>query len=61
MYRHTAPVSTRRWTWLIKNWPSFMRALPAVVTKAGRARFAWMLGWELGRLRGSLRYRVFAL
>lgn len=61
MYRHTASVSTRRWTWLFKNWPSFMRTLPAVVTKAGRARFAWMLGWEFGRLRGSLRYRVFAL
>lgn len=61
MYRHTCPVSTRRWTWLIRYWPAFLRAFPAVVTKRGRARLAWMLGWELGRLRGSLRYRVLAL
>jgi glycosyltransferase involved in cell wall biosynthesis len=60
MYRDTAPVS-RRWTWPIKYWPAFLRALPALVTRAGRARFVWMLGWEAGRLRGSLRYRVLAL
>ena len=61
MYRHTAPVSTRRWTWLIKNWPGLLGALQSVATRRGRARFAWVLGWELGRLRGSIRYRVLAL
>ena len=37
------------------------RRPPRVVTKRGRARMAWMLGWELGRLRGSLKYRVLAV
>ena len=51
----------KRWTWAIKNWPALLRALPGVVTKRGRARMAWMLGWELGRLRGSLKHRVLAV
>ena len=51
----------KRWTWAIKNWPALLRAVPGVVTKSGRARMAWMLGWELGRIRGSVKYRVPAV
>jgi glycosyltransferase involved in cell wall biosynthesis len=51
----------KRWTWAIKYWPALLGALPGVVTKPGRARMAWMLGWELGRLRGSLKHRVLAV
>jgi glycosyltransferase involved in cell wall biosynthesis len=51
----------KRWTWAIKYWPALLGALPGVGTKRGRARFAWMLGWELGRLFGSVKYRVLAV
>ena len=51
----------KRWTWAIKNWPALLRAVPAVVTKSGRARMAWMLGWEIGRICGSFKYRVLAV
>ncbi|HEX7254656.1 MAG TPA: glycosyltransferase [Gaiellaceae bacterium] len=51
----------KRWTWAIKYWPALFRAAPGLVTRAGRGRLAWMLGWELGRLRGSLKHRVLAV
>jgi glycosyltransferase involved in cell wall biosynthesis len=51
----------KRWTWAIKYWPALLGALPGVVTKRGRARIAWTLGWELGRLFGSVKYRVLAV
>jgi hypothetical protein len=51
----------KRWTWAVKNWPALLGALPGIGNKSGRARLAWMLGWELGRLRGSVRYRVLAV
>ncbi len=61
MYRTPDAERPRRWTWPVKNVPALLKALPGIVRKGGRARFAWMLGWELGRLRGSIRHRVFAL
>jgi glycosyltransferase involved in cell wall biosynthesis len=62
LYRGSGGPRPRRWTWLIRYWPALLRALPgAVVRKGGRARLAWMLGWELGRLEGSLKYRVLAV
>jgi glycosyltransferase involved in cell wall biosynthesis len=51
----------KRWTWPIKYWPALLGAVPGLVTKRGRGRMAWMLGWELGRLRGSLKHRVLAV
>ena len=61
MYRRPGSVRQRRWTWPIKYWPALAKALPGVVHRSGRARLAWLLGWELGRVRGSLKYRVLAL
>jgi O-antigen/teichoic acid export membrane protein/glycosyltransferase involved in cell wall biosynthesis len=61
MYRTPDSELPRRWTWPVKNWPALIKALPGVVRKGGRARFAWILGWELGRLRGSIRHRVLAV
>jgi O-antigen/teichoic acid export membrane protein/glycosyltransferase involved in cell wall biosynthesis len=61
MYRTQDAELPRRWTWPVKNWPAILKALPGVVRKGGRARFVWLLGWELGRLRGSIRHRVLAV
>lgn len=60
-YRTPDAELPRRWTWPVKNVPTLLKALPGVVRKGGRARFAWMVGWELGRLRGSIRHRVLAI
>jgi O-antigen/teichoic acid export membrane protein/glycosyltransferase involved in cell wall biosynthesis len=61
MYRTRDAELPRRWTWPVKNLPALLKALPGVMRKGGRARFAWLLGWELGRLRGSIRHRVLAV
>jgi glycosyltransferase involved in cell wall biosynthesis len=50
-----------RWRWPLRGWLGIARAAARAHTKSGRARTAWALGWQVGRLRGSLRYRVFAV
>jgi glycosyltransferase involved in cell wall biosynthesis len=47
--------------WLLGGWKPIVRALPRVRSRSGRAKLAWLLGWQLGRYAGSLRYRVLAL
>ncbi|HEV3478741.1 MAG TPA: glycosyltransferase [Gaiellaceae bacterium] len=61
MYRTANSRIPRRWAWPVKNWPALLRAVPGAVRKGGRGRLAWMVGWELGRLRGSIRHRVLAV
>lgn len=48
-------------TWLVEGWRPLLGTLPQVGTRAGRARLAWHLGWQLGRYAGSVRYRVLAV
>lgn len=55
-----AHVPGRR-TWPLEGWKPVVRALPRTGTQAGRARLAWLLGWQAGRYAGSLRYRVLAV
>jgi GT2 family glycosyltransferase len=45
----------------VAEWPKLLRALPGIRGRAGLARWLWKCGWRVGRLQGSLRYRVFAL
>jgi glycosyltransferase involved in cell wall biosynthesis len=40
------------------KWIRLMRLLPRTVTSAGRARWVWSLGWQIGRLKGSIKHRV---
>jgi len=47
-------------TWPLRGWRGIALALPGASRKAGRARLAWQAGWQLGRLRGSVRHRVVA-
>jgi O-antigen/teichoic acid export membrane protein/glycosyltransferase involved in cell wall biosynthesis len=51
----------RRWTWPVRNWPVIARALTGVGHRGGRARLVWLVGWELGRIRGSVKHRVLAV
>jgi O-antigen/teichoic acid export membrane protein/glycosyltransferase involved in cell wall biosynthesis len=61
MYRNSDSRIPRLWAWPVKNLPALLAALPGALRKGGRARLAWMVGWELGRLRGSIRHRVLAV
>lgn len=44
-------------------WLHILRSLPTYrrMDFAGRAQFIWSLAWRIGRVRGSLKHRVFAL
>jgi len=55
-----AHVPGRR-TWLVEGWKPVLRALPRAGSRAGRARLAWLVGWQAGRYAGSVRYRVLAV
>ncbi len=63
LYRKYRPLGMPplgRWAW-IPGWWALIRGLALWRTRGGRARWLWQFGWRLGRLRGSLRYRVWAL
>jgi glycosyltransferase involved in cell wall biosynthesis len=51
----------RRWRWPLRGWRGIARAAARANTRSGRACTAWALGWQVGRLRGSLRFRVLAV
>lgn len=48
------------WTWPFRHWRPIARKLASVGERTGRANLAWLLGWQVGRFRGSLKHRVFA-
>jgi GT2 family glycosyltransferase len=63
LQRKYQPPGTRfhdAWKWPLRKWRPIVRALPGVHNRGGRARLAWLLGWQLGRFRGSIKYRVLA-
>jgi glycosyltransferase involved in cell wall biosynthesis len=59
--RHEDRSARPRTPWLLRGWKPILRALPSVHRRAGRAKLAWHLGWQVGRFVGSARYRVLAL
>jgi len=45
----------------VLRWGKLVLRTPLMwLTRAGRSRWAWQLGWRLGRLQGCLLYRVAA-
>jgi GT2 family glycosyltransferase len=50
-----------QWKWPLKNWRPIVGALVQVGRRGGMIRLAWAVGWQVGRLRGSLRHRVLAI
>lgn len=50
-----------RLRWLGSGGKPLLRTLPRAWRRADRAKLAWMLGWQLGRFRGSIRHRVLAV
>jgi glycosyltransferase involved in cell wall biosynthesis len=51
--------STRGWwKWPFRHWRAIGRALLHVYDRGARAQLAWVLGWQVGRMYGTVRYRV---
>ena len=48
-----------RWRRGIRGWLGIVKALAGARDKAGFALVAWKLGWRVGMVTGSLRYRAF--
>lgn len=46
--------------WLVRGWKPVLVCLASLHRRANRAKLAWLLGWQVGRYLGSLRYRVLA-
>ena len=44
----------------VRKWVSCLLRLPTAMTRSGRAKWVWSLGWRVGRLRGCWRYRIWA-
>ena len=45
----------------LRKWASLLLRTPLLLlSREGRARWMWQLGWRVGRIRGCLRYRVVA-
>jgi GT2 family glycosyltransferase len=63
IYRKYLPLGMPRLGWLpgLLRWAKLILKTPLMVlTREGRARWLWQLGWRLGRLQGCWRYRVVA-
>ncbi len=50
-----------RTRWLGSGARPLLRTFREVGSRAGRAKLAWLLGWQVGRFWGSVRYRVLAV
>lgn len=49
------------WKHGVSGWLRLVRTLPALRDPQHRGHWIWDLGWRVGRLLGSLRYRTLAL
>jgi len=45
----------------VAAWIKLLRTLPRIRSQANLARWIWQFAWRVGRLQGSIKYRVFAL
>jgi glycosyltransferase involved in cell wall biosynthesis len=46
--------------WLLRGWKPILACVGTLHRRGSRAKLAWLLGWQLGRYVGSVRYRVRA-
>ncbi len=45
----------------LRAWIGLLSWLPQIRNKKARADWVWGFGWRVGRLRGSIKYHIFAL
>jgi glycosyltransferase involved in cell wall biosynthesis len=46
--------------WLLRGWRPIVSSLASIHRRGSRAKLAWLLGWQVGRYVGSVKYRVLA-
>lgn len=67
IYKRYLPLGMPKLSWKqgVFSWKAFimhfMKSIPRIRDKGDLAYWAWQFGWYLGRLKGSIKYRVFAL
>lgn len=67
IYKRYLPLGMPRLSWKqgVLSWKNliktFIRSIPTIRDKGDVANWIWKFGWQLGRLKGSIKYRVFAL
>lgn len=58
-YQQLSDVKVERpWSQYMRRWKGLLWRLPQICHKAGRATWVRSLGWQIGRLQGSLKHRV---
>lgn len=45
----------------LKSWLRLLISLPLIEDSESQARWMWKFGWQVGRLRGSIKYRILAV
>jgi glycosyltransferase involved in cell wall biosynthesis len=60
-YKRPGARFPRQNRWLLTGWKPLLWRVPRVLRRGHRAKLVWQLGWQLGRYRGSLKYRVLAV
>lgn len=63
IYKRYQPLGMPRLGWLpgLLRWAKLILKTPLMLlTREGRARWMWQLGWRVGRIKGCLEYRVMA-
>jgi glycosyltransferase involved in cell wall biosynthesis len=56
--RTSTAETLRLWKQFVRDWISLLRRLRGIQYNQGRAVLAWRLGRQIGRLAGSIKYRV---
>jgi glycosyltransferase involved in cell wall biosynthesis len=63
IYERYRSLGMPRLGWLpgLRKWASLLLRTPLLLlSREGRARWTWQLGWRVGRIRGCFRYKVAA-
>lgn len=61
IYRRYRPLGARelwRWRWYTRRWGELLSSLRNVRSRPAFAALVWSLGWQVGRLKGSIRFGV---
>jgi glycosyltransferase involved in cell wall biosynthesis len=57
-YRLPGETQVHPWRWYAREWQRLLQRLPQLRSQEARVNWIWRLGWQIGRLQGSLRYLV---
>jgi GT2 family glycosyltransferase len=57
-YRPEEPTEMWRYRRHLRGWIGVLRSVPRIRNRTGLARWVWQLGGQVGRLKGTLKYRV---